>query len=224
VLAVIVGLVAWWAVKERRVRFAAGYVVLCVLPVCNFVPIYHPIADRYLYNPLIGLVTLAAIGLDHPWLSATFPRKLTVTLAVLVLVACLLPITMQRQLTWSSELQLWEDTKARNPVSFSAQTNLPEVLLIAGQPEAARKQTEETLRTSLSTYAWIWFDYAIELERLGDHAGAQRAAKRAIALQPDIGNAPKMVATLQAPSSFAKEFARIAGTLPPPSPKQSPSQ
>jgi hypothetical protein len=222
VLALIAGLLIGWAVRERRVRFAAGYVVLCLLPVCNFVPIFHPVADRYLYNPLIGLASLVAIGLDHPWLATTLARRTAVTLALLLLAAALVPITMQRQFVWASEANLWQDTAIRNPDSFAARNNLPEILMNAGRLQEARRQTESSLHTQYVTYAWIWFDYAIELERLGDHAAAQRAARHAISLQSDIGDADKMVATLQAPRGYAEEFARIAATLPPPPPPAAP--
>jgi tetratricopeptide (TPR) repeat protein len=133
---------------------------------------------------------------------------------ILVVVALLIPITLQREKVWSTGLALWQDTLERNPSSMPARINLPEVLLQAGRVEEAKRQSEATLQTSYKTNPWVWVDYAIELNRLGAHAGAEQAARRAIELQPDIIDADKMVQTLQCPRNIALEFGRITASLP----------
>ena len=214
VLGLLAGLAMWWGTKDRRAGFGALFVVLCVLPVCNIVPIYHPAADRYLYNPLVGLALLVAVALDHPWLRAKISRQTVATLFILLLVAFLLPITMQRQAVWSTELNLWKDTAEKDPDSFVARIGLPEVLLHLGRVEEARESTEDSLHAGFTNSTYFWVDYAIEMERLGQHARAQQAAKIALALQPDIGDAEKMSRNLQIHSDFAHEFARIVATVP----------
>jgi hypothetical protein len=57
-------------------------------------------------------------------------------------------------------------------------------------------------------------DYAIELEKLGDPAGAERAAQQAIKLQPDITDVARMSGTLQESPDLLMEFDRIAARLP----------
>jgi hypothetical protein len=205
---------AWWSFKDRRACFASLIIVATLLPVTNLVPIYHPAADRFLYAPLIGGALLAALVLDRAWLTARSFRRQAATFAIVVLLGLLLPLTLQREQVWSSEIALWQDTLKENPVSFAARTNLPEALLGAGRVAEAKAQSEATLRTQYKTWPFAWVDYAIELERLGDQAGAERAARHAIELKPDITNTAKMAHTLQAPAEMTDEFDAIAARLP----------
>ena len=212
-LLVVAGL-AWCSRKDRRAFFASVFIVATLLPVANLVPIFRAAADRFLYAPLIGVMVLAALALDSRWLAGTRVRRRLSSAAVVLVLALLLPVTLQREHIWSSELPLWQDTFARNPTSFAAQVGLPEALLKAGRYEEARKQSEVALRTIHEDWPWLWFDYALELEKLGDHAGAERAAQHAIKLKPDITDAAGMADTLQEPAPMVEEFDRIAARLP----------
>jgi hypothetical protein len=208
------GLLGWFAWRDRRAAFGAGIVVLGLLPVCNLVPIFHPAADRYLYNPLIGLVLLAAIGLDHPALASRPARQAFAVFLVAVVALALLPLTLQREQAWSSPLALWEDTLERTPNSFPMLVNLPEALLEAGRLQEAQIHEEACLDAPYPDWPWAWADYAIIMERLGDHADALKAARRAIALKPTILDAPAMTGTLQVAPDMEDAFVAIAKTLP----------
>jgi len=191
-----------------------GFAIASLLPVCNLVPIYHPVADRYLYLPLVGLVLLVAVFLDSRLVRAKASRRYVAAVIVVIIVAMLIPITWQREKVWSTEISLWQDTLERNPRSMSARVDLPEALLRAGRVEEAKQQSEATLQTPCVANPWVWVDYAIELERLGNHAAAMQAAKRAITLKPDVIDALKMVRTLQCPQEIATEFSHISVLLP----------
>jgi len=213
-LALLAVPLAWWSFKDRRVLFGVGFAIASLLPVCNLVPIYHPAADRYLYLPLAGLVLLPAAILDSRWVAAKSSRRQIATVLVLALVALLIPITLQREKVWSTDIALWQDTLALNPRSLPARVNLPEVLLLKGRIEEAKQQSEATLRTPYFKNPWVWVDYAIELNRLGNHDGAQKAARQAIHLKPDVVDADKMVRTLQCSQKIATEFGQIVASLP----------
>ena len=195
-LAFVAAALAWWSLKDRRALFATVFIVAALLPVANLVPIYHAAADRFLYAPLVGLALLTALALDSAWLAARRFRQEAATFAVILVLGLLLPVTLQREEVWSSQILLWQDTLERNPTSFGARVDLPEVLLVAGRTQEARIQTEATLQTPSATWPWVWADYAIELERLGDHAGAERAARHAIELKPDITDTAQMARDL----------------------------
>jgi tetratricopeptide (TPR) repeat protein len=178
------------------------------------VPIFRPAADRFLYAPLVGLALLAALALDSAWLARHRPWRRAAVAAVIVLLVLFLPITLQREEAWSSAVSLWQDTLARNPTSFPAWVNLPDAYLDAGRLEEAKAQSERAIQTPYKIWPWVWFDYAIELEKLGDHAGAERAARRAIELKPDITDTPKMVRTLQESAGLMHDFEKITARLP----------
>jgi len=210
---VILGL-GWWSMKDRRILFGAGFIALCLLPTSNLVPIYHPMADRYLYLPLIGIVLLAGLALDRVWMIAKLSHMVAVSLLVLLLCAALITITLQREKVWSTGLALWRDTLERNPASLAGRTDYPEALLLAGRLTEARYQSEMTLRTPYVNIPLVWLDYALELNRLGDRAGAEQAARRALALKPDLVDTAKMIQTLQYRADIATEFAQLAASLP----------
>jgi protein O-mannosyl-transferase len=214
VLAAVAGLAGWWSVKDRRVLFGCGLIAFTLLPVCNLVPIYHPLADRYLYLPLTGIALLVAVAADSPWLAAKSVRRAAAVLGCLLVIGVLIPLTLKREKVWANELALWQDTLHRNPASFPARVNICEAFYTAGRYEEAKLASEATLQTPYATTPWVWFDYALELNRLGDRAGAGRAARRAIELQSDIADADKMVRTLQCPRNLADEFAQFVATLP----------
>jgi len=220
VLAAFGALLAWWSSKDRRALFGTGIIAAALLPVCNLVPIYRPIADRYLYLPLIGMALLLAIGLDRPWLTKKSSRYRIAIILILIIASLLTQTTLQRQWAWSSQLTLWQDTLERNPRSYDALVNLPECLLDAGRLEESKTQYEYTLRTPYANHPWTWAGYAILLNRLGDRAHAELAAKRALALKPDIIDVDKMVRTMQTDRNFAEEFAPLArlSQRPPASP------
>jgi len=206
-------LIAGRSIKDKRVLFGAGLILFALLPVCNLVPIYHPMADRYLYLPLIGLALLVAVGLDSAWLCANAYRQVIASLLAVLVIGCLIPVTLERERVWSSELALWQDTLLRNPESFAARANLPEALMLAGRLEEAKSQSEATLRTYYPNAPWVWFDYALELNQLGDRSGAARAARRAIEIKPDILDVDRMVRTLQCRRDLATEFSQLAASL-----------
>jgi protein O-mannosyl-transferase len=205
---------AWCSRRDRRAFFASVFLVATLLPVSNLVPIFRAAADRFLYAPLIGVMILAALALDSPGLAGNRLRRRIGSAVVVLVLALMLPVTLQREHTWSSEIPLWQDTLARNPTSFAAWVGLPEALLRAGRYAEARKQSETALSMGHKDWPWVWFDYALELEKLGDHAGAERAAQRAIELKPDITDAAKMSGTLQVQAPMVEQFDRIAARLP----------
>ncbi|MCE0497444.1 MAG: hypothetical protein LV481_05795 [Methylacidiphilales bacterium] len=217
-IALIVAPLAWWARKDSRVLFGMGFALATLLPTCNLVPMFHPAADRYLYIPLAGLVLLPAIALNSQWVTATSSRRWAAVALVLVLVALLIPVTLQRERAWSSAVALWQDTLDRNPRSFPARVNLPDALLEAGRLNEAKAQSESTLQTPYADYPFVWFDYAIILNRLGDQKASRQAAKRALELKPDIADAEKMIRTLQCEPDQEEEFIRLLPATPTPKP------
>jgi hypothetical protein len=212
ILLVAAGL-GWIAVKDRRAGLAVALIVGALLPVANLVPLFRPAADRFLYVPLIGVALLVALALDSNWLRETRLRRRLGVGALLLILGLLFPVTLQREQVWSSALCLWQDTLAKNPQSVSALVGLPEALQSAERWPEAKAASEKAIRTPAANWPWIWFDYAVELEKLGDHAGAERAARRAIELKPDIADRPKMVRTLQQSDEMMQAFAPIAARL-----------
>jgi tetratricopeptide (TPR) repeat protein len=103
------------------VRVASLWIVLNFLPISNIVPIPSaPVADRYLYIPLLGFCLLFGYCLN-----AIYLRKRVVGLSLLIV--CLVVfglMTYTRNNVWKNNLALWTDTVEKSPMKADAHLNL----------------------------------------------------------------------------------------------------
>ncbi len=135
-LALVVGGVAlgWWA-RRRAPRATAALVWMAVawLPVSGVVPLTHPLADRYLYLPLVGFAWLVAEGMGA---LGRRDDRLAISGAAAVTMALLFAasaLTVARHAAWSGELTLWRTAVANEPASYRAHFNLGDALEKAGK-------------------------------------------------------------------------------------------
>ena len=132
VLAIIIILSA--IISRKNMGFAVGTVffVLAMLPTSNLVPIFRPIADRYLYLPMAGLcLALASIICNLK------TSKFLIISFIAIVSLSLCYYTVQRELVWQSGFSLWQDTVKKNPYSFTGNTNLGYAFFDGGEFEKA---------------------------------------------------------------------------------------
>ncbi|MBI1849873.1 MAG: glycosyltransferase family 39 protein [Planctomycetes bacterium] len=65
ILVTAVVAVAWASRRDRRIAFAAGWVVVALLPVLQIVPHHELFAERYVYLPSVGIALLAGIAAER---------------------------------------------------------------------------------------------------------------------------------------------------------------
>ena len=149
-------------------------------------PIYHPLADRYLYLPMVGVAMIvgAVIGrIGHSVEPAEREQPLRpVALGVLGLLAFL---SVERALVWQHALPLWEDTVARNPMSPAGYNGLdcaPSTMRILPRSSSLRSGMPVG---SLSCR--LLGGLAVSLEAIDrGRADVAEALRKAIALDPAI--------------------------------------
>lgn len=158
------------AAWRRTPASTAGllWLVANLLPIANIVPIPSaPIAERYLYVPVVGLWLLLADGLDR--LSIKLARPALFTASIAVIVTVLAGRTAVRNLDWRDDLRLAASAVAVNPRSARAQFNLGVALKDAGDLRGARAAWEAASRidpadgqtlTQLGTVAALDGDFA----------------------------------------------------------------
>lgn len=172
-----------WAVLARRrpvVALAGGFYGLGLLPTSNLVPLYCPLADRYLYLPLVGIaLLLAGLGCE-----AMTSRRRAMLFAglVLALVLVWIPVTRARQAVWADEARLWRDTLDANPYSHRAANSGGFVLLERGHPREALALWQRAIELSHGQEADDWAGLAVGLDALGRRTEAEEALVRALAL------------------------------------------
>jgi len=173
----VVGVQAFFAAKSRVVCLGVVIFWLALLPVSNLVPIYRPMADRFLYLPLCGVaLMLAALGV------AARRQARLLAAAALAGAGLYAFTTFEREAVWQNDGALWRDTMKKNPFSDTAANNLAQALLAEGKPAEAAQAAEQAIRLSEAKFADPFALLAIALDQLGRTADADAAYKKAVAL------------------------------------------
>lgn len=132
-IALGVGLAWWLRRREPRAAAALAWMALAWIPVSGIVPLTHPLADRYLYLPLVGFAWLAAEGLRALGSGESkAARGVALGLSALLVVAWG-GLTIKRHAEWRDELTLWSSAVANEPTSYRAHYNLGDALDKAGR-------------------------------------------------------------------------------------------
>lgn len=162
--------------------FALGAVVFwsALLPVSNLVmPIYRPMADRFLYVPMLGMALMAAAIFSwarrKPWNVAVA--------TLLVPAACALSwSTFQREKVWHDSLSLWSNTSKRNPYSSDAVAGFAGALYDAGAWKESVPVFERAITLSKGKAADQFACMALALDAAGRTSEADDAWKKATTL------------------------------------------
>ena len=189
VLAAFVALQGWLAWKNRVAAFGGAIFWLGLAPVSNFIPIFRPMADRFMYLPMIGLA-LTAAGIFVLLRPAVF-RVVICGTAILILL--LAGLTWKRQAVFANSLNLWKNTLLESPNSDTAANNLGYAHLERKEFELAVRCFEVALQLTKGKKADAWAGMALALERQGRTEEAEVALNRAIQEDVHYADPPALV-------------------------------
>ena len=209
VLAVLATVAARAAWLDRRVAFALALALLPLVPVSNLVPIYRAAADRYLYLPLAGVACLVGCALDSGWIAAGERRRQWGLIATMVVLVGLAAGCMQRQVVWTNQLALWEDTFRRNPTSFNAASGYSAALREAGLHDGAVESGRRAVALSDGTRGDAWLTLALALDAAGRTAEADEAAAKAVEIDGRLADPDARVAALALERAEAEGVKKI---------------
>ncbi len=187
--------------------FAMGMALfwLALLPVSNIVPIYRPMADRFLYMPMAGVAIMLA---SIPWPRG---RARKAALGAAAAAACVLGcITFQREKVWHDGVALWSDGVKKNPGSSDCWNNLGAELFDAGRFEEAIPNYEQAILLSNSKVADHFAGLAIALDALGRTKEADAAFKKAVLLDKRYANSKLLLQSLTWEKPDAAKLQAIA--------------
>ncbi len=183
VIGILLGFLIFQALAAWKSRLAAlGVAVfwLGLVPVSNFVPIYRPVADRYLYLPMVGIAMMLCGLLLLVSHRAVLWKTLLAMMAVVVL--ALASLTWRRQEVFANSLNLWTDSSAKSPFSDTAANNLGYALLEKNDYPAALAAFQKAANLSQGKKPNVWAGAAVTLEKLDRPRDAENALRRAIEL------------------------------------------
>ena len=197
VIALVVG--AFWVHRfSREINFSIWWYLMTLFPVYNLIEIYHPLAERYLYLPIIGfcLAVPVVINAAVRW-RITNPTAITwaTLLPIAVMVGLYAGATIQRNRVWQSNFTLWSNTIQVSPDSLVARGGLGMAYLEKGMLDEAARQFEEAIKRYPKHHK-SYYNLGVVYHRRGDLKKALEYFRRSIALNPDSVRAHYNLATI----------------------------
>jgi tetratricopeptide (TPR) repeat protein len=176
----------------RHAIFGLGFFVLNLLPVLGFVKMAYlvisPVADHFVYLPMIGLIGLvvAAMGQAEKRLTPAFrPVGAAMMAGVMILLA------------WEShgyagmfinQETLWTYTLPRNPGAWTAYNNLAVALEDKGRIPEAMERLKQALQINPNDTE-AHYNLGIALEKTGRISEAIGQYEQALRLKPNYAEA-----------------------------------
>jgi len=174
------GLQVYLACRSRLFAFGVATFWFFLLPVSNFIPMFRPMADRFLYFPMIGAAVMLATLHSRRCVGIARAGLLLLLGTVAV---CFGRETLSREGVWHDNLALWKATLEANPGSLTAFTNLTETLVQVGKPEEALQYFQNASPAFIHNFtAETYAGWALAYEAVGKHGEADAAFKTAVSL------------------------------------------
>ena len=191
---------------SRKIALSTLLFWAALAPVSNLVPIYRPMADRYLYLPMVGMALLLAAALAGiTWR----PARAAAGIGGLVAVGLLAVATLRQERTWQDGGTLWAAVAQENPPSLNAWLGCGDAALDKEDPAQAVLfyQHVNALTQDHSAVAFAGIALA-EAER-GRQAEAAEALARATKLDSRYAKPETLVRAVALPAYQAQTLTLI---------------
>jgi protein O-mannosyl-transferase len=209
ILAAII--IAAGLISRKNIGFGTGilFFLLAMLPTSNLVPIFRPLADRYLYLPMVGVCLAVGAVLCR----IKTPEKLLSRTLYLVIPAAICIFfgyyTIQREVVWHNSLSLWDDTVKKNPFSFIGNNNLAFACFDAGEYKKAIPAFTKASQIAPNEADPI-AGLAIAYDALGLTDSADQAYRKAVSLDKHYAGYDSLMPELTWTPQQAKKLQIIA--------------
>ena len=185
---------------SKAVFFGIWWFLITLFPVANLIEIYSPLAERYLYIPIIGFCLVVPTVIDAV-VRRRFTRPAIATVAALIptliIVGLYSAATIARNPDWRNNFVLWSKTVESSPNSLVAHGGLGMAYLERGMLNEARQEFE----TAIQLYpndAKSYYNLGLVYHEKGNLEKAVENFSRSVTLNPDLTRAHYNLATLYA--------------------------
>ena len=168
------------AVSPAR-SLGLAWLMLAFLPVSNIVPLFNPMADRYLYFLAPGIAIAAGAGISR--------------VTAMLVAAVFAWLTSQRIPDWKDDFTLWMKTGAQEPRSARAHTWVGIELKARGHVAVAERHFRDADQLNPQDVSALVNLAIIEAER-GDTTSAEGKFREAMRRRPDKPDARQNLAVL----------------------------
>ena len=176
---------------SRGIFFAIWWFFIALFPVYNIIPIYNPLAERFLYIPLIGFCMLVAMAFNtlmHQRFSERMPVKVFASVAVIALLSFYATTTISRNRDWKDSLTLWSKTVITSPDSSIAHGSLGRAYQDLARWADAIRAYKKAIALFPDNYK-AYYNLGVLYDRQGDAKEAVANYKRTLAINPAFINA-----------------------------------
>jgi len=183
---------------SQEIFFGIGWFLMTLFPVYNLIEIYHPLAERYLYIPIIGfclVVPVVVHGLAVRRIAKSSTATVATLIPLIVVVSLYSTATIARNPDWKNNFVLWSRTVQSSPDSLTARGGLGMAYLERGMLDEAAEQFAISIKLSPG-HAKSYYNLGLVYYQKGDQEKALDYFSRSIALNPDIMRAHYNLATI----------------------------
>lgn len=181
-----------WTMRRgfgRHLLFGLGWFLLFAAPILGFVTIssqrFSWVLDHLAYVPLLGVVGLAAAGIDVVLRRVPAGVGRCTLLGVVVVIAGFMVTSHGHAQAYVSEETLWREAATRNPHSPYAQANLAGAVRAAGRNAEAIPIFRAAIRLK-PDFADAYYNLGNALRDTGDLENALAAYLEATHLKPTL--------------------------------------
>lgn len=111
--------------RNKIMAFGILFFLVTLMPVYNIFPLVMPMAERYLYLPMVGFVIVGWLLINRIFESLITDRQ---NLYMFIIWSCIVAvfaiIVVNRNTVWRDEYSLWTDTIRKMPKSSRVHNNL----------------------------------------------------------------------------------------------------
>lgn len=181
--------------KNRGFLLGVLFYILAVAPTSNLMPMAKPMADRYLYFPMVGFCL--ALGSIICILKKPQGRRILLFRITAAAIFIYLGIFLvQRVFVWQNSRSLWEDAARKNPFSITAFNNLGNVFYDEGQYENALLHFQKAVALDIEikhNLADPYAGMAITYDALARPAEADEFFLKAVAIDKNFADFEKNI-------------------------------
>lgn len=177
--------------QSKLLCFSVWFFILTVWPALHLLEVNDTIInERYIYLPFLGLILpIAKLLADvQPWMSARFPRRLNIRLAISFYIFLLVLLSYNRSLVWKDSRSLWQDVIATYPQAAIAYHNLGVYYSELGHEEKAIKLFTKAFYLE-PQYAAAYYNTGNSWAKKGEYAAALEFYKKTLTVDPDYTGA-----------------------------------
>lgn len=133
---------------NRNLFFGILFFIMSLLPVFNIFPIAHPLAERYLYLPIIGATIIVWVVINNCTSSSKIGLSFLYIFVYCFFILNNSVVVINRNGIWNNNYLLWTDAIKKFPDSNTAHFNLGFAYDNQGQLEKAIQEYQIALRLS----------------------------------------------------------------------------